>query len=201
MDILGPRFSAALAFANELHGSQVRKGTPIPYIAHLLSVAALVIEHGGDEDEAIAGLLHDAVEDQGGQPMLERIRSRFGQRVADVVAACSDTDVVPKPPWRQRKEQYIAGIAHKSPSALLVSLADKVHNSRAILADLQAHGDLVWQRFSGGKEGTIWYYRQLTDAFRGRTPPRLWEALEEAVQSIEKLSSQGVSGGQVTKAG
>lgn len=183
---LGPRFSAALAYANELHGLQVRKGTSIPYVAHLLSVAALVIEHGGDEDEAIAGLLHDAVEDQGGQATLASIRGRFGDRVAEIVAACSDTDVVPKPPWRFRKEQYIAGIAHKSQSALLVSLADKVHNARSIAADLASAGESVWERFTGGKEGTCWYYRELLKAFEGRTAPHLCRELARAVAQFDR---------------
>jgi len=186
---LGPRFTAALSFASELHGSQKRKGTTVPYIAHLLSVAALVIEAGGDEDTAIAALLHDAVEDQGGAPMLARIRARFGRKVAKVVEACSDTDLDPKPPWQKRKEDYIAAISHKSPQALLVSLADKVHNARAILSDYKVVGEKVWDRFTGGRQGTLWYYDSLVEAFRGRTPKPLWKELAETVTAIHALAN------------
>ncbi|MBK6423588.1 MAG: HD domain-containing protein [Gemmatimonadetes bacterium] len=182
---VGPRYSAALAFASELHGSQLRKGTAVPYIAHLLSVSALVLEAGGDEDAAIAALLHDAVEDQGGRPMLDRIRARFGDGVADIVAACTDAEVTPKPPWRQRKEAYLASIPHKPAPALLVSIADKVHNAGAILRDYTQLGEAVWARFAGGREGTLWYYRSLSDAFRGRAPQPLWELLEERVAALE----------------
>ncbi|HMV32654.1 MAG: HD domain-containing protein [Gemmatimonadales bacterium] len=182
---MGPRYSAALAFASELHGGQLRKGTTIPYVAHLLSVSALVLEAGGDEDAAIAALLHDAVEDQGGRPMLERIRARFGDAVAEIVEACTDAEVTPKPPWRQRKEAYLASIPHKSAPALLVSIADKVHNAGAILRDYTQLGDAVWARFAGGREGTLWYYRSLADAFRGRAPQSLWELLEERVTALE----------------
>ncbi|MBK6780544.1 MAG: HD domain-containing protein [Gemmatimonadetes bacterium] len=182
---VGPRYSAALAFASELHGSQLRKGTAVPYIAHLLSVSALVLEAGGDEDAAIAALLHDAVEDQGGRPMLDRIRARFGDGVADIVAACTDAEVTPKPPWRQRKEAYLASIPHKPAPALLVSIADKVHNAGAILRDYTQLGEAVWARFAGGREGTLWYYRSLSDAFRDRAPQPLWELLEERVAALE----------------
>jgi GTP pyrophosphokinase len=185
---LGPRFADAFGFAAEAHATQQRKGKTTPYIAHLLSVAGLVIEHGGDEDTAIAGLLHDAVEDQGGRPMLERIRDRFGDRVAGIVEQCSDTDVVPKPPWEERKRAYVAAIPHKTPEALLVSLADKVHNAREILDDYREDGEPLWDRFKGGREGTLWYYRALTDAFRGRTPDALWQCLEETVVTLEKLA-------------
>lgn len=186
---MGPRFSAALAFANEIHGAQVRKGTSIPYVAHLLAVASLVIEAGGDEDTAIAALLHDAVEDQGGPAMLERIRGRFGSPVANIVQACSDSDVVPKPPWRERKEAYLEAIPYKSPAALLVSLADKIHNARAILADYKQLQEGVWARFTGGRDGTLWYYRALADAFRRRTPIALWQTLEDAVSELESSAA------------
>ena len=185
---LGPRFSAALAFASEIHGTQTRKGTSIPYIAHLLAVTALVIEAGGDEDTAIAALLHDAVEDQGGQPMLQHIRARFGAVVADIVESCTDADTTPKPPWRARKELYIAGIAHKPPRALLIAAADKVHNARAILIDYKAIGERLWERFNGGREGTLWYYRALVTAFNNRVQPELWVALQEAVDESEALA-------------
>ena len=191
---LGPRFSAALTLAAEWHGAQYRKGTGIPYVAHLLAVAALALEHGASEDTAIAALLHDAVEDQGGAATLQRIRERFGDAVAGIVAACSDTDVEPKPPWRERKEAYVAAIAHKSPEACLVSLADKVHNARAILLDLRTHGDAVWSRFTGGRDGTLWYYRALCAAFAGRTPPALWNQLNESVAAMGQLAEGPAAG-------
>jgi GTP pyrophosphokinase len=186
---VSPRFADALTLANQLHASQRRKGTNIPYIAHLLAVAALVLEAGGDEDAAIAALLHDAVEDQGGAATLELIRDRFGDHVASIVEGCTDADAIPKPPWRERKEAYLATIPHKAPEALLVSAADKLHNARAILADYRALGDDLWPRFNGGREGTLWYYRALRNAFRGRTPESLWTALDETVTELERRAT------------
>ena len=134
---LTPRFEAALVMAAQLHADQFRKGTDTPYVAHLIGVASLVLENGGSEDQAIAGLLHDAVEDQGGQSTLTRIRDHFGDGVADIVDHCTDADVEPKPPWRARKEAYIAAAQHMPVDAALVSCADKLYNARAILADLR----------------------------------------------------------------
>ena len=190
---LSARFEAALPFAAGLHRDQVRKGTNTPYVSHLLGVAAIVLEHGGNEDEAIAALLHDAVEDQGGPPTLRAIHDRFGGAVAAIVAGCTDTDLVPKPPWRPRKEAYVAHVASASPSVRLVSAADKLHNARTILADYRRHGDAVWERFSGGKEGSLWYYRALVDAFRahGRTP--LLDELDRVVSELERLAAGGPS--------
>src|ERR1700691_4097254 len=132
---LTERFDAAFLLASELHRSQMRKSSKIPYISHLLAVAGLVLEHGGTEDEAIARLLHDAVEDQGGQPTLELIRREFGEEVADLVFALSDTDVTPKPPWRARKEEYLCHLEEAPIRVLRVSAADKLHNVRAIVRD------------------------------------------------------------------
>jgi (p)ppGpp synthase/HD superfamily hydrolase len=185
---LGPRFADALRFAARAHAAQTRKGKSTPYVAHLLAVTAMVIEAGGDEDAAIAALLHDAVEDQGGRPMLERIRRRFGERVAGIVLECTDAEVVPKPPWRERKEAYVAGIAHKSREGLLVSLCDKIHNAREILADYREHGEALWDRFAGGRAGTLWYYRTLADALREGAPRALWRQLEETVAELERLA-------------
>ncbi len=185
---LTSRFDEALHYASRLHAGQVRKSTTIPYVSHLLSVASLVLEDGGDEDEAIAGLLHDAVEDQGGKPTLEEIRRRFGERVAGIVEACTDADTVPKPPWRERKERYVAHIAQAPADARRVSSADKLHNARAILLDHRTHGDAVWGRFSGGKDGTLWYYRALVQAFRGGGPGRLVEELDRVVTELEGLA-------------
>src|SRR5262245_22598747 len=164
--VLADRFSDALVWAAALHARQRRKGTGIPYVSHLLSVCALVLEDGGDEDQAIAALLHDAVEDQGGRPVLDEIRARYGDRVAGIVEACTDADTVPKPPWRERKEWYVGHIREATPEARRVSCADKLHNARTILADYRAVRETVWQRFTAGREGTLWYYRALVTAFR-----------------------------------
>ncbi len=150
------RLSAAAAFALTIHARQTRKGTDIPYISHLLGVASLVLEHGGDEDQAIAGLLHDAVEDQGAH-QAAAIAERFGPRVAAIVLGCTDADTVPKPPWHARKESYIAHLQHADPEVLLVSCADKLHNARAIRTDLRTYGLTVYDRFTGGQDGTLWY--------------------------------------------
>lgn len=138
---LTPRFEAALVYASQVHAGQKRKGTEIPYIAHLLSVAGIVLEEDGDEDEAIAALLHDAVEDQGGQARLEDIGSRFGDRVAEIVEGCTDADTIPKPEWQERKERHLAHLRGASSSVLEVSAADKLHNARAILAGYRIHGE------------------------------------------------------------
>jgi (p)ppGpp synthase/HD superfamily hydrolase len=163
-----PRFDEALVYAHQLHASQTRKGTTIPYVGHLLAVTAIVIENGGTEDEVIAALLHDAVEDAGGADTREEIRRRFGEKVAVIVDGLTDTDQTPKPPWRKRKEDYIAHLSHAAPSVLLVSLADKIHNAQSILRDVQNEGQNVWKRFTGGRDGSLWYYRSLVEAFRAR---------------------------------
>ena len=172
MSLDARRFADALAYATLLHDGQLRKGTYIPYVSHLLAVAGLVLEHGGGDDEAIAALLHDGPEDQGGETVLAGIRARFGDRVADIVAACSDTFETPKPPWKARKQAYIAAIAGKSDGARLVSAADKLHNARAILADLRVLGPALWERFNAGRDDILWYYGALCDAFEahGATP-------------------------------
>jgi HD domain len=185
---LTSRFAEALALACELHRSQARKGTQIPYVSHLLAVASLALEYGATEDEAIAAVLHDAVEDQGGAPTARVIENKFGKRVADIVRACSDTDVVPKPPWRERKEAYIAHVRDASASVRLVSACDKLHNARAILADYREHGESLWERFSGGRDGTLWYYRELIDAFSANGRSRLVDELDRVVTELEVLA-------------
>ena len=177
--------AAGLAFA--LHAEQRRKGTDIPYLAHLLGVAGIVLEHGGDEEQAIAGLLHDAIEDCGIEQEAV-IRDRFGPRVANIVRGCTDTDVVPKPPWRARKEAYIAHLEHADPDVLLVSCADKLHNARAIVTDLRTHGVEMFERFTGGKDGTVWYYATLSDAFLRFLPGPLARELADAVDTMRRLS-------------
>ena len=157
-------------------------------VTHLLAVAATVGEQGGTEDEVIAALPHDAVEDQGGAATLATIRERFGDTVAEIVAACSDTDEVPKSPWRERKERSIAHLAAVAPAARLVSAADKLHKARAILADLRAHGEAVWGRFNGGGEGTLWYYRSLVGAYTALGRTALTAELDAVIGEIERLT-------------
>ena len=183
--MLTERFDQALAYAAHAHRTQLRKGTAIPYVSHLLGVASLALEAGADEDQAIAALLHDAVEDQGGPDRLADIATRFGPRVARIVADCTDSDAEPKPPWRARKEACVAGLAHKAPESLLVSLADKTHNARAILADLEEHGAAVWDRFTGGRDGSLWYYRALADAFSVLLPGAGARRLDGIVARLE----------------
>ena len=185
---LTARFEEALLFATQLHARQWRKGTTIPYIAHLLSVSAIVLENGGGENEAIAALLHDAIEDQGGDSTRQEIRRRFGAAVVAIVDGCTDSDEFPKPPWRARKEAYIAHLREATASVRLVATADKLHNARAVLVDYRLLGDSLWQRFHGGKDGTLWYYRAVVDALRdtGRTP--LIDELGRVVSEIEQLA-------------
>lgn len=187
---LTARFEEALVFATQLHAVQTRKGTDIPYISHLLAVTAIVLENGGNEDEAIAALLHDAIEDQGGAATREEIRRRFGNAVVAIVDGCTDAEVIPKPPWRGRKEAYIAHIRSAPPSVRLVSAADKLHNARTVLADYRVLGDALWQRFNGGKEGTLWYYRAVTNALKDAGTNPLVEELERVVSEIERLATQ-----------
>ena len=179
--ILSDRFDDALVYASRLHREQTRKGSGIPYVSHLLAVCSLVIEHGGSEDQAIAALLHDAAEDQGGEPRLNEIRARYGAAVADIVADCTDAWTDPKPDWRPRKEAYLAALASKPATSLLVSLADKTHNAGAILGDYRLLGDGLWDRFNGGRDGTIWYYRSLSAVFDKAMPGALAERLSRTV--------------------
>ena len=182
--MLTDRFDDAFCYAHRLHRMQTRKGTPIPYISHLMAVAALVVEHDGDEDQAIGALLHDAAEDQGGVETLQDIRMRFGDPVAEIVSDCTDAWSEPKPEWRPRKEAYLAKLPAKPKQSLLVSLADKTHNAEAILFDYRVLGDPLWQRFNGGAEGTRWYYSALADIFSKAMPGRLSDRLSRAVAAF-----------------
>lgn len=184
---LGRRFLNAFSFALENHSGQVRKASSIPYIAHLMGVASLVLEAGGDEVLAIAALLHDVVEDCGGAPMLKEVRRRFGSRVAKIVDGCTDTDQFPKPPWRERKDNYIQRLKAEHADTRLVSAADKLNNVRSIASDYRAIGESVWSRFNGGREGTLWYYRTLLDEFLRHKPNRVTRDLEVAVRELESL--------------
>lgn len=192
--LLTHRFSDALAFAFQLHAGQFRKASGVPYVAHLLSVAAIALEHGASEDEAIAALLHDAIEDQGGAPVRDEIRRRFGQRVADIVDGCTDSETIPKPPWRARKEKYLAHLPSANSSVRLVCAADKLHNVRCLLQDYRTHGELLWDRFNGGKVGTLWYYRAvatiLCEAQDSALPAeRLIAELDRTLSQLEQLAA------------
>jgi (p)ppGpp synthase/HD superfamily hydrolase len=189
---LSDRFDRALLYATHVHGGQVRKETSIPYVAHLLAVAATVIEYGGSEDMAIAGLLHDAVEDQGGETRLGDIRNRFGDRVADIVRSCSDSVVdssagQQKEDWRTRKTRYIEHLSTVDQETLLVSLCDKTHNARSILRDLRKPevGAKVWERFNKPQPDTLWYYRSLANTFQTLLPGQLASELDEIVCVLE----------------
>jgi (p)ppGpp synthase/HD superfamily hydrolase len=184
--ILSERYREALGFAFDLHKEQTRQGSGVPYVAHLVGVSSLALEYGADEDEAIAALLHDAVEDQGGRETLNQIRGRFGEKVASIVAGCTDAVDPPKPPWRKRKENYLEHLRTADRSVQLVSACDKLYNARAIVSDYRKVGESLWSRFSGGRDGVLWYYQALARVF----PPDLEPAQElgRAVEEMVRLS-------------
>jgi (p)ppGpp synthase/HD superfamily hydrolase len=188
---LTERFDHAVGYASRIHMNQTRKGTGIPYLSHLLGVASLVLENGAEsEDEVIGALLHDAAEDQGGRPRLDDIREQFGDVVAHIVDACTDSYEDPKPPWRERKETYVAHVRERvgrgeDEPALRVSLADKLYNTRSILADVRESGEAVFERFSGKRDGTLWYYAALAGAFRG-FPNRMVGELDRTVGELRR---------------
>lgn len=191
------RFNAAFSYAASAHAGQTRKGTSRPFIGHLMSVAALVLEYGGDEEQAIAALLHDAVEAAGGRTRLEDIRRKFGRRVARIVAGCSDSfSEIPaeRPPWVNRKRAYIARVPAEPAAVKLVSAADKLSNVRELASDLRSHGPATFARFEGGRDGTLWYYRELARAFRrGRQSPalaRLLDDYDRAVAELRRLAAR-----------
>ncbi len=192
---LSLKFSEAVQYAAEVHKTQKRKGTDIPYIANLLAVASIALEYGANENEAIAALLHDAPEDAGGQDRLEEIRQQFGDIVADIVQDCSDTFDIPKPPWKKRKKEYIDSIKGKSSSSRFVSAADKLHNARSILLDYRTIGDALWPRFATGKVDVLWYYLSLVTAygvgvsFRRQGFGDLLKDLKDVVSEIERLTA------------
>ena len=180
------RLSEAVAFALRIHAEQARKGSKTPHISHLLDVAGLVLKHGGDEEQAMATLLHDAVEDKGTH-QLDAIRQRFGARVAAIVEDCTNADTLPKPSWQARKETYIAHLKHAAPEVWLISRADKLHNARAICTALRTYGCAVSDRFKGGRDRTVWYYETMSNAFKRLTPGPLAVELAEAVGEMKKL--------------
>ncbi len=193
--LLTERFDAALAYATRHHARQLRKGTPVPYAAHLLAVASLVLEMHGDEDEAIAGLLHDVVEDGGGSAALAEIEESFGPAVAAIVLDNSDSidDGDGKAGWYERKRAYVAAFPHKTPPALRVCLADKLHNARSILIDYRTHGDALWARFGQGQGlATRVYYRELSAAFereRDRMGEHAAPAVDELRRTVEAITA------------
>jgi (p)ppGpp synthase/HD superfamily hydrolase len=189
--IYSKRFAKAFAYAARLHARQRRKGTNKPYIGHLMSVASIVIAYGGDEEMAIAALLHDAVEDAGGLKRLREIRRKFGKRVAEIVDGCTDSYGEPKAPWLERKQKYIAHVTAEPEDTRLVSAADKLSNARDILEDVRADGIVAFERFTGKKDGTLWYYRTLVDVFRAAGTNPLVEELDRVVKELEKIAASG----------
>jgi len=183
---LSPRFAQALTYAAMLHADQRRKVSGEPYVTHLLGAASIALEYGADEDEAIAALLHDAIEDQGGAATREAIRRRFGPRVTEIVDGCSDADTIPKPPWRERKEAYLAHLRRASTSIRLVSASDKLHNARSLLREYRVRGESLWDRFHGGRDGTLWYYRSVVDALKQADTTPLVEELDRVVSELER---------------
>jgi len=184
--LLSPAFQRALRFAVQVHNRQLRKGTGEPYVSHLLQVAGLVMENGGNEKAAIAALLHDAVEDQGGPPMLRRIERRFGAEIARTV---SEVTEVPDATWRERKETTIRHVAEGtlSSSALLIKLADNVHNARSMVDQRRRDGASFWRCFSGGRDGTLWYYRSMLKAYdKAGVQSPLRDDLARAVRQLSR---------------
>jgi len=188
---ISPSFHAAFEFAAAKHGGQTRKGKSVPYIAHLMSVSSIVLEAGGDEDCAIAALLHDVVEDCGGMPVLHEVRERFGAKVAHIVEGCTDSFTDPKPPWRQRKEDYLARLQTEDQETRLGSASDKLDNARSILLDYRDVGETLWQRFQGGREGALWYYRALSNEFNRQGTSRIAAELERVVSEMERVTAGG----------
>ena len=183
-------FEEALVHAARLHAGQRRKGSDTPYISHLLAVTAIALDHGATENEAIAALLHDAVEDQGGQETLEEIRRRFGDQVARIVAGCSDTDEIPKPPWRERKEAFVRRLRTEPYSVRLVVAADKLHNVRDVLSSYRVQGEDLWSHFNGRRDGTLWYYCAVVNALVGAAEPgenRLQAIIDEINRTLAAL--------------
>lgn len=183
---LGDRFSEALVYVTRLHANQQRKLSGTPYVSHLLRVAGIVLEFGADEDEAIAALLHDAIEDQGGAAVREEIRSRFGSRVVEIVDGATDTDQTPKPPWRPRKEAFLARLAGASSSVRLLVAADKLDNVRSILASYRSEGPAIWEHFKGGRDGLLWYFRRAVEILSAAGPHPLVQELEWAVGQFQQ---------------
>lgn len=191
---LSGRFHEALVYATELHADQRRKISGVPYVSHLLRVAGIALGYGADEDEAIAALLHDAIEDQGGAKTREEIRRRFGDRVVAIVDGCTDADQQPKPPWRDRKEAYLARLKRADASVRLVSASDKLDNSRSVLVSYRSLGESLWEKFAGGRDGVLWYYRSAVEILKETGTSPLVEELDRVVSELEQTVSQARRG-------
>ncbi len=190
---LTERFERALVYTCQVHAGQVRKGNNVPYLSHLLAVSALVLEFGGNEDEAIGGLLHDAVEDAGGERRLDEICQQFGESVAEIVAGCTETLRRPKPPWRVRKEEFLLRLKQASRSVLLVVGSDKLHNMRCTIRGLHQQGSQFWSHFNCSKPEFLWYFRSLQEVFlsrSGQLPSALLEELTQTLDQLQKLAAQ-----------
>ena len=196
---LGPRLQRAFQYAAEKHEGQTRKQTAVPYLSHLMAVASLVLEAGGDEDMAIAALLHDVVEDCGGMPRLREIRKQFGARVAKIVEGCTDSFTDEKAPWVERKKYYLHEVKDADRETRLVSASDKLHNVRTIISDYRKDGEKIWARFNGKKAGTLWYYRALSDEYGRRGASRITRELEIAVRELERLVRGGSQAGRKSR--
>lgn len=183
---LTERFEDALRYALHVHRDQLRKGTRSPYISHLMAVSSIVLDDGGDEDQAIGGLLHDAAEDHGGRERLADIATRFGEVVARIVEDCTDSWTTPKEPWIERKRHYVEHARTLPSDSLRVSAADKVHNAYSILKDLRNVGDSVWGRFSAPPDDVLWYYAELVRSFRAAGGGPLVNELDRIVRGIRR---------------
>jgi (p)ppGpp synthase/HD superfamily hydrolase len=181
------RFAEALVYVTHLHAQQRRKLSGAPYVSHLLRVAGIALEYGADPDEAIAALLHDAVEDQGGAARREEIGRRFGARVMEIVDGSTDTDQTPKPPWRERKEAFLARLPEASASVRLVVAADKLDNVRSTMASYHQHGPAIWEHFKGGRDGLLWYFRRVVEILTPLGPPALVDELRRAVEELSRI--------------
>jgi GTP pyrophosphokinase len=194
MPVSPPLYSSrlidALGVAARLHATQRRKGSEVPYLGHLLGACSIALDYGADEDEAIAALLHDAIEDVEPTADARAAVAKFGDRVLHIVEGCTDSDQHPKPPWHARKQAYVDHLAEADASVLLVSAADKLHNARSVVADLRRHGESTWDRFNGGRDGSLWYYRALVAAFRANPAHHvaLVDELDRAVIEMETLA-------------
>ena len=188
--VLSERYMEAVRFASDIHSTHTRKGKDTAYVCHLLGVSALVLEAEGTEDQAIAGLLHDAAEDCGGEPMLDVISDKFGTEVARIVRACSDSltvDADNKLPWKLRKEDHLAHLRRADSAVLIVTAADKLHNARAILTDVHIHGVDTLERFNGKADGTLWYYEQMLGVLQEcHAPVILTVPLEGVVRDLRE---------------
>ena len=186
MTTLTQRFDEGVRYAHDVHGAQTRKGTDVPYLAHLIGVASIVLDDGGTEEEAIAALLHDAAEDHGGRERLEDIRARFGNDVARIVEDCTDSFTQSPEPWLERKKKYVQRARTLAGPSLRVSAADKVHNTYGILRDLRNHGEKVWERYSVSPDDVLAYYQGLVRSYREAGGGPLVDELERIVRGIER---------------